>query len=103
MPPWPKAKDDTSTIKISAAITLLLFLVILIAITPLLSRRAGCGPGLRLWHCDYNGAVRIAQILVGDALHILLSNGCCLVESSIDQSRLVVIDRVLAQTYCAGQ
>src|SRR5215204_1830438 len=100
MPPWPKAKDDTSTIKISAATTLLLFFVILIAITPLLSRRAGCGPRLRLWHCDYNRAVRIGQVLVGDTLHIFLGNRCYFVESSINQARLVVIDRVLAQIYC---
>src|SRR5215212_4766990 len=99
MPPWPKARDDTSATMISAAITLLLFFVILIAITPLLSRRAGCGPGLRLWHCDYNRAVRIRQVLVGDALHIFLGDCCYLVESSVNQARLVVIDRVLAQAY----
>ncbi len=71
--------------------------MILIAITPLLSRRAGCALGLRLRHGDYNRAVSVDQILVGDALHVFFRHRGNFVESSINQTRLVVVDRVLAQ------
>src|SRR5215217_9230827 len=70
VPPWAKANDDTSTIRISATIMLLLVFIILIAVTPLLSRCAGGGLCLRLRHGDYNGAVGINQILVGNTLHV---------------------------------
>src|SRR5829696_8714019 len=72
--PWPKAKDDTSTIRIRATIMLLLVFIILIAVTPLLSCCAGCGLGLRLRHSDYNGAIGVEQILVRDTLHIFFSD-----------------------------
>ena len=48
--------------------------MILIAITPLLSRCAGCGLRLRLRHGDYNGAIGIDQILVRYTLHVFFSD-----------------------------
>src|SRR5678816_3378556 len=95
-PPWPNAIDDTSTIRISAKITLCLVFIILIALTPLLSRCAGCGFRLRLRHGDYNGAIRVNQILFGDALHIFLRDCGDFVESLVNQVRIVVVNRVLA-------
>src|SRR6185369_13233146 len=96
MPPWANAKDDTSTIRISAATTWFLFFMILIGITPLLSRRAGRG-GLGFWHGDYDRAVRVDQILVRDALHIFFGDSGDFIHSRVNQVRVVVVDGVLAQ------
>src|ERR1044072_7900192 len=95
VPPWPNAMDDTSTIRISATILLLVF-IILIALTPLLSRCAGCGLRLRLRHGDYNGAIGVDQILLGNTLHVFLGDCFDFVESLVNQVRIVVVNRVLA-------
>src|SRR5215216_69175 len=95
-PPWANAKDDTSAISMSERIKLVLFMI-LIAITPLLSRRAGCGLGRRLRHGDYNGSVCVEQILVRYTLHILFSDRFDFGETIIDQARIVVVDRVLPE------
>src|SRR5215203_4358642 len=87
-PPWPTAKDDTNTTSSSAAMMLLLYFMILIAMTPLLSRRAGCGLGLRLRHCDYNRAARVDKIFVSDALHVFLCDCGNFIETAINQARL---------------
>src|SRR4029078_6958806 len=84
-PPWPNAKDDTSTIRISATITLLLVFIILIALTPLLSCVPAGGPGRRLRHRDYNRAIRVNQVLVRDTLHVFLGDRGDFVESLVDQ------------------
>src|ERR1044071_5266274 len=92
-PPCAKASDDTSAISSIATITLLLLFMILIRITPLLSRCAGCRLGLR--HGDYNGAIRVEQVLVRNTLHIFLGDRGDFVQSSINQVWIVVVGRVL--------
>src|SRR5215213_1024603 len=96
VPPCAKAKADTTMIRISATITLLLVFIILIAVTPLLSRCAGCGLRLRLRHGDYNGAVGVDQILFGNTLHVFLGDCGDFTESLVDQVWIVVVNRVLA-------
>src|SRR5690242_21584586 len=78
-----------------ATITLLRLFMILIGITPLLSRRAGCGSGLCLRHGDYDGAVRVDEVLVRDTLHVFFSDRGDFVETNDNEVRLVVADRVL--------
>src|ERR1044072_4558003 len=93
-PPWPNAIDDASPIRISATIMLLLVFIILIAVTPLLSRCAGCGLRLRFRHGDYNGTIGVDQILFGNTLHVFLGDRLDFVESLVDQVRIVVVNRV---------
>src|ERR1044072_5060418 len=96
VPPWPNTMDDTSPIRISTKITLLLVFIILIALTPFLSRCAGCGLRLRLRHGDYNGAIGVDQILLGNTLHVFLGDCFDFVASLGNQVRIVVVNRVLA-------